>query len=375
MTAQKTARSPNLADLGEAEALQALAAYPLAASGVARLDSGLINRTFLARTAAAGEFVLQAVNPALTPESGADLHEDIEHLTAYLQQAGLLMPRLVRARDGKLFTRSAGHLWRLYNRIAGETRQTPGGAAAVESAAALLARVHAALALSDYMPRFSRRPAAHDTMRHVRRLRANLYGYRQHAEYAAVWPLANEILEVYQQLRPWPPTPLRLAHGDPKISNFIYRAGTDTALCLIDFDTFCRLMLPLEIGDALRSWCNPAGEDSAEGFFDRELALAALAGYAAHSADFITPREWYSLPAATEQICIELAARFCADALEEDYFAWDATRFPSRSRHNQVRARGQLNLARSLRRQVASLWPALEEKLGKELLDQIKSDL
>ena len=34
----------------------------------------------------------------------------------------------------------------------------------------------------------------------------------------------------------------------------------------------------------------------------------------------------------------QLAARFCADALNESYFGWDQTRFPTASAHNQATA-------------------------------------
>ena len=54
------------------------------------------------------------------------------------------------------------------------------------------------------------------------------------------------------------------------------------------------------------------------------------------------------LPAATLTITLELAARFAADALREDYFGWDAARFGSASEHNEVRAAGQLRLAEDI---------------------------
>jgi hypothetical protein len=47
-------------------------------------------------------------------------------------------------------------------------------------------------------------------------------------------------------------------------------------------------------------------------------------------------------------VCVELAARFCVDAVEDRYFGWDSERFSSRREHNLVRARGQLALARSV---------------------------
>ena len=43
-------------------------------------------------------------------------------------------------------------------------------------------------------------------------------------------------------------------------------------------------------------------------------------------------------------VSVELAARFAADALNESYFGWDATRFPGRGEHSLLRARGQFSL-------------------------------
>ncbi|MGI9229313.1 MAG: phosphotransferase enzyme family protein [Gammaproteobacteria bacterium] len=339
-----------------AQARQALAAYPLTATGLTRLDSGLINRTFSVQSNIGEEFILQAVNPMFTAETLAD----IGHITHYLQQAGLPTPQLIRTRDGQLFTRQGQHLWRLYNRVAGETRQTLHSPAAAESAGALLAGMHQALTRMDYTLQFSR-PGVHNTARHIRHLHDSLDNCRTHPSQHLIRPLAQDILHGYQALTTLPLVAPRLVHGDPKISNFIYQPGTDTALCMVDFDTFSYMPLYLEIGDALRSWCNPVGEDDADGGFDRDLALAALSGYAANSGEFILSAEWHHILPATEQVYLELAARFCADALNEDYFGWDSTRFASHSEHSQVRARGQLSAAESLRRQSASLQPLLEE--------------
>ena len=51
-------------------------------------------------------------------------------------------------------------------------------------------------------------------------------------------------------------------------------------LCLIDLDTLTLMSWPLEMGDALRSWCNPTREDGhALASFDLELFEAAVQGY------------------------------------------------------------------------------------------------
>ena len=66
------------------------------------------------------------------------------------------------------------------------------------------------------------------------------------------------------------------------------------------------------------------------------------------SRGWILAEEIGAIVAATANIQVELAARFCADALNERYFGWDARRFGSRSEHNRVRAAGQLAVHRSL---------------------------
>ena len=149
-------------------------------------------------------------------------------------------------------------------------------------------------------------------------------------------------------LEPRPVLPARLVHGDPKINNILFDLVSDKALCLIDLDTLGRMPLPLELGDAFRSWCNPRGEDDQGSAFSLELFRGAIEGYAAGAAGWIAPAEYKAIVPATLTIYVELAARFCADALNESYFGWDAGRYPSRSAHNQLRASSQLAAARSL---------------------------
>ncbi len=63
-------------------------------------------------------------------------------------------------------------------------------------------------------------------------------------------------------------------------------------------------------------------------------------------------------------ITIELAARFCADAVHDRYFAWDPSRFESRRAHNLARARSQLALARSLSQRRDSAEHIIDELLA-----------
>lgn len=319
-----------------------LRAWRLEGAAVAPLGSGLINRTWLV-TAPPRRYVLQQLNPIFPGEINAD----IEVVTAHLRARGLVAPELLVTTDGRRWLDEPGGAYRLMTHVDGvslERLEDPGQA---REAGHLLARFHRALADLDHEFR-NQRLGVHDTGRHLRVLRDALVEHAAHRDIAAIRPLAGDILQLADALPVLPSTPDRIVHGDPKINNLLFDPATGRALCLIDLDTLGRMPLPLELGDAFRSWCNPKGEDSPRSAFALDLFAAAIDGYAAGARDWITPDEQQAIVAGTLTIYVELAARFCADALRECYFGWDAQRFPSRSAHNQARAASQVTAARAL---------------------------
>ena len=168
-------------------------------------------------------------------------------------------------------------------------------------------------------------------------------GHRLHAE---VEELARTISAGWRSWTGPTELPTRVIHGDLKISNVRF-SGPD-ATALIDLDTCAWGTLDVELGDALRSWCNRGSEDMASPSWDLDVFVAAMEGYA--SAARCTPTEWAAIVPGCERICWELAARFARDALEESYFGFDPA-FGGRGEHNLLRARGQAALAASVRAQ------------------------
>lgn len=328
----------------------ALAAYAVQPAQVRPLESGLINRTYRVTATDGRDYILQAVNPMFP----AEVNLDIDVVTRHLEESGLLTPRLQRNREGGVYYREKDTVWRLFDYINGNVHARLQQAAMAGAAGMMLGRVHAALARLDYALR-SPRAGMHDTPRHVRRLRHTLEQRRDHGSYARVKPLGEAILKRLRQAPVLPDSAARLVHGDPKISNFIFTDDDREVRCMVDFDTLNRMPACLELGDALRSWCNPAGEDTADGYFSLDHCRAALAGYARQAGTLLTQEEWQAIPAATLTIYLELAARFCADALNEDYFSWDPQHFASHSEHSETRARGQFNAANSLLQQYEQL--------------------
>ena len=317
-----------------------LDAWGLGGARVTALGDGLINRTFLVQSPTGERRVLQALNSIFAPE----IHGDIEAVTRHLEARGLATPRLVPTADGRLCLTVSDEVWRLQTFVPGRTLTRVGNPAQAESAGHLLGRFHVALADLDHgfaAPRLG----VHDTTRHLEALQAALEMHRDHPNFARVRPLGGTILEAAASLPALPSAPPRIVHGDPKISNVIFEDDADVAVCFVDLDTLGPMAVALELGDALRSWCNASGEDSTRASFDLDTFQAAVTGYGNATRGLLTDDEWRSIVPATSTIMVELAARFCADALNESYFGWDATRFPSRSEHNRVRAEGQLALA------------------------------
>ena len=333
-----------------------LAAYAISPAQVRSVDAGLINRTYQVTDVNGLDYILQAVNRMFPPE----VNLDIDMVTRHLEKSGLLTPRLLPDRRGMLFYRESGQIWRLFNYISGNIHQRLEQPKQAEAAGAMLGRVHAALARLDYELQTSR-PGTHNTPSHTLHLKNTLENNRNHTRYSAIKPLGETILMRLEQLPALPAVAGRMVHGDPKISNFIFTSDDREVKCMVDFDTLNKMPVYLELGDALRSWCNPSGEDTTDGFFSMVHCRAALDGYARHARELINRQEWLAIPPATLTIYLELAARFCADALNEDYFSWDPELFRSHSEHSEIRARGQLSAANSVLEQIAELSDAVNE--------------
>jgi Ser/Thr protein kinase RdoA (MazF antagonist) len=320
-----------------------LAALGLGDATIELFPKGLINQSWLVVTPDDRPLVLQRVNP-MFPTA---INTDIDVVTRHLAGHGLRTPRLIPTPDGRLFLEAEDAVWRQLTYIPGNTYDVVENSHQADGAGALLGRFHrAAGGLEHTFANAHLR--VHDTVRHLANLRATLNRSGNHPRFAQVHALAENVFELASGLPNLGGMPDRVVHGDPKISNIVFAEETDDALCFIDLDTLGHMPIPLELGDAFRSWCNPQTEDAAGAKFSMTNFSSAIVGYAGEAEGLLAEDEWRKIPAATLTITVELAARFCADALNESYFSWDATRFGSASDHNQARTKNQLELARSI---------------------------
>ncbi len=337
---------------------EVLAAYELDGAALAPITMGNINRSYAVRSGQA-RYVLQSLNPIFGPE----VHDDIQVVTTHLQRKGLATPTLVPTRAGASWLRDdAGEVWRLFTHVAGVVHNQGASPALCASAGELLARFHQALLDLDYTFK-STRVGVHDTARHLATLRQALATHTTHRAFIQVEPVGLAILKMAAALPRLGELPLRVVHGDPKLNNMIF-SPAGAAVCLIDLDTLGRLPIPVEMGDAFRSWCNPSGEDDTAPEFELACFKAGITGYA-RAAQFLTVAEVRAIPLAIETITLELAARFCADALVEKYFGWNRERYASATEHHLVRAQGQLRLAQSYARQRESAARVVEQAFAR----------
>lgn len=324
-----------------------LAAYDLANATVTRITSGWINRTFLVERGAE-RYVLQRLHPVFSGE----VNRDIDAIARHLAARDVAAPRIVPTATGALWV-EVDRPWRMLTFLAGESVSALGTPALARSAGAFVGRFHDALVGFPHTFAFTR-PGVHDTAAH----RAKLRDARslEIPERARVDALAEALLAY--PLPTVPALPTRIVHGDLKATNLLFEG--ETAVGIVDLDTLGHGTLALEMGDALRSWCNPTDESDTAATFDAATFEAALEGYAESSRGFLTPAEARSFVGGAETIAVELACRFCADAYEDRYFGFDAARYPTRRAHNMARTLAQLSLARSIRDQRDALGAIVE---------------
>jgi Ser/Thr protein kinase RdoA (MazF antagonist) len=328
------------------------------------LHGGLINTTFAVERGGAPIAVLQRLHPVFEPE----VNLDIEAVTAHLARHGVATPQLVRTTDNAAWLADDGGIWRALSWVDGVSVHEVPSPPWAESAGELAGRFHQAMADFRYDYKFAR-AGVHDTDAHLARLAAVLDGRpapdvrpsesTPAAGGSGQWSgaallekaeaLGHEILAAAHGLPALAAElPRRHCHGDLKISNVMFQESPPTARALVDLDTVGIGTIAFEMGDAMRSWCNPRGEDAGAVRFDLVTFAAAMRGYRLAVRGLCDRTELTSIATGLERVCIELAARFCVDIFEDRYFGWDPTRFASRPAHNLVRARAQLELGQAV---------------------------
>jgi len=141
--------------------------------------------------------------------------------------------------------------------------------------------------------------------------------------------------------------PLRVIHGDPKANNIMFHKETGKAISMIDLDTIQPGLVHYDIGDCIRSSCNPLGEELgirwAEARFDLLSFRYVIEGYIQQGKHFLHDKEYAFIYDAIFLLTFELGLRFLTDYLQGSIYY--KISFPAQ---NKYRALTQFRLAQDI---------------------------
>lgn len=316
---------------------------------------GAINLTFHLTVEEDGvkkDYKLQKMNPMFS----VSLVQDIDFITKHLTSKNFPTPEVVRTLKGELFVRDGASWWRVLTYLPGKALNSVESVEQAKEAGRLVGHFHTALLGCNYKFQF-KLPHYRGADFYMKDLKRLLKEQNKTPKYEALKEVGEGILSAYDDLviKETSPKilpyislktnhalPERIIHGDLKINNVLFDETGTKAVSLIDIDTFMYGTIPVELGDALRSWCMPGGEDVEKATFSKEIYDAALAGYSS-AAEFLTPAESSAIPHGVKLLALELAAQHAIDAFNEIYFTLDTLKYSNLFEQNKKRAENQLN--------------------------------
>ncbi len=338
-------------------------------AGIEAFGSGNINDTFLVSLAASSEpyFILQRINTQVFQQPQLvmqNISTYSQHVRDRLQRHPLdrrwEVPQVLLTQTGQdHWVAADGSFWRGISFIANsesfDTMHTQAHAQEVGYALGMFHNLISDLPphnLADTLAGF------HITPRYLQH-----YQQVQAAASIAESPEVNYCLQFVRDRQAWVPVlenakaagklPLRPMHGDPKVNNVMFDATTGQAVSVIDLDTIKPGLVHYDIGDCLRSGCNPAGEETEQWeavYFETDLCRSILQGYLPVAKDFLTEQDYAYLFDAIRLIAFELGLRFFTDHLAGNvYFK---VKHPD---HNLARALVQFKLTASIEAQETAI--------------------
>jgi len=330
---------------------------------VVPFGTGNVNDTFLLTTKAGEQLVLQRVNPAVFPDP-QQVQDNMRIVTGHLRQGIENTPRLreiytplvlLDGKEGDTYHDQEGGIWRLVNHVSGRNQETISSPFQAEELGRCLGIFHRLLAdldpgqLVDTLPGFHHTPACLEAYERTRAGHDRPFDPEEDRCHRFIEDrrgLATRIVDAVGLSR-------GIIHGDPKVANFIFDAENGRVVSLIDLDTVRPGLLLHDIGDALRSCCNPLGETPetpSRTVFDAGLFRTWLNGYREEAGLLLTVGDKTHIVEAVRVIAFELGLRFLTDHLQGNrYFK---VRYPE---HNLFRAGVQFHLVRSMEMQQETL--------------------
>lgn len=331
--------------------------------------AGNINDTYRVTTAEGRRFILQRINQHVFKHPEwimANIRVYSDHVSARLavevetSDRRWETPQIVPTRDGRDYVIDAeGGFWRALTFIEGaRTYPTIQDVRHAREVGYALGRFHSLISdldaarLHDTLEGYHITPcylAHHDAV-----VERGDFVHSPEVAYALRFVAARrEVIPALENAKQQGKLHLRLAHGDPKVDNVMIDDDTGQAVGLIDLDTIKPGLVHYDIGDCLRSGCNPLGEETEAidaVHFDMDFCRAILQGYLPLARRFFTADDYAYLYAAVRVLALEQGLRFFTDYLEGNVYYK-----VKHAEHNLTRALVQFKLVESIEAQEADI--------------------
>ena len=301
---------------------------------VQEFGNGNINDTYLVTTDASTpedrQFILQRINTQVFKQprlimQNMRVFTDHMRMRARQEQHHWEMPRVIRACDDQdFFIDPEGNFWRAISYVHG-TRSFE-----TIKDTRLAREVGYALGTFQYLINDLPVDRLADTLegfhimpRYLQNFDAAFShnGYKSSAEVKYCIQFVEQrrtFAHVLEQARDQGRLYLRPVHGDPKVNNVMIEETSGRAVSLVDLDTVKPGLIHYDIGDCMRSGCNPLGEETERWeavHFDPEIGEAILEGYLTQARRFLTAADYEFLYDSIRLLTFELGVRFFTDYL------------------------------------------------------------
>lgn len=313
-----------------------------------KISGGKVNETFLI-TDPPQKYILQEIKVRKTEAADDRKNQLIANartknylVTAQvMKEEGIACPTPLQlaAENSFVFLADDSSLWRIFEYL-DHQQNISNTEEHIASAAKALGTFHKNFSASKFIPPYPI-PDFHNTPFIVNQLRE----VSQKASDSSVAIVKEELkflLNTSKQFFLPKDLAIQVIHGDPKLNNFLFNKN-EQIIAIIDLDNLMLGPRLLDIGDALRSWCN------IDNVFSYSLANIAIDSYTESYGLKQNDTNWmlFSIQ-ATRLITLELAGRYLIDYFLEEYFSWDKEKYARASEHNLLRCKKMINYFHSI---------------------------
>ncbi len=329
---------------------------------------GRMNNTYRVVTEDGRTYIVQEISQLLFPDPTAvmtNIQQVCNHLRAKAlsrRESTASVLTLIPTKFNSPFVSIDGQNYRVYNCIENSTCYNEGSGRVVREAGRIVGQFQNDLSDFDTKKLYDTLPNFHNT-----RLR---YLDLMSAINNDAMGKASECKDAFEIVNTYRPImgaisdnvdngtlPIRVTHNDTKLNNILFDSKGKNAIALVDFDTVGVGSYLYDYGDAIRSVCNPTGEEANadDVYFDMDNFNEFTSGYLQSNKN-LTPEEIELMPLSCMIITYELGMRFLTDHLNGNtYFKvkYDG--------QNYERAMNQFNLLRDMHKNYNNMYNIVQE--------------